>query len=391
MSERVSSIRCEKGSQRNSGRRVSILIAASDSEDDEIQNTASNDEENTSGNSNNDLEIGKVTSSKSFDSVDSNFEQEEVTMSNKLRMTRMMSMRQTMESERYDAVNIRAEFKAYQHVLPKPQELLQGKHSFQTLRKMIEGNNLQPPRFLQYNTENGIKPHHALCNLLLTDYEVDEDFKLSCDARLYSLLVRTLSFGKLDRQIHNPAEFIRDQFSRIAEIVPASVVKPPELRKKIMNRGLTVPNYFLAPEDGKQFPPHIALLVLLQDGEKESQRMNSRVYHLGFSLYAFVALFLRIVLEVIGGAGAIWGGAEVFTLRTANNLPLWRWISVGVGIFCILRFCIQNLPQQQDLGDTIGPAGPWSLPLAARLRAVCDHPFHYFVRAKPPPVDNKDD
>jgi hypothetical protein len=73
-----------------------------------------------------------------------------------------------------------------------------------------------------------------------------------------------------------------------------------------------VPNYFLDPEDEKQFPPHIALLVILQDGEKESRKFDRVISRILFALFAIVSLLLRITLEVIGGAGAIWGGAEVY-------------------------------------------------------------------------------
>ncbi|KAL7526901.1 hypothetical protein ACHAXR_002719, partial [Thalassiosira sp. AJA248-18] len=192
------------------------------------------------------------------------------------------------------------------------------------------------------------------------------------------------SFGYLHHQLNNPSEFIRDQFDRVASVIPTDVVKPSVLRKKIKNRGLPVPNYFLDPEDGKQFPPHIALLVILQDGEKESRKLDSIINRLAFSLFALMALLLRIVLEVIGGAGAIWGGAEVVKLRTADNPELWRWISIAVGVLCFLRFVTLNAPEKEDEGDILGPAGPWSLRLPVRLRAVCDHPFHYFVRALPP-------
>eukprot|EP00580_Thalassiosira_gravida_P002568 CAMPEP_0201607164 /NCGR_PEP_ID=MMETSP0492-20130828/6375_1 /ASSEMBLY_ACC=CAM_ASM_000837 /TAXON_ID=420259 /ORGANISM="Thalassiosira gravida, Strain GMp14c1" /LENGTH=212 /DNA_ID=CAMNT_0048071711 /DNA_START=234 /DNA_END=873 /DNA_ORIENTATION=- len=195
--------------------------------------------------------------------------------------------------------------------------------------------------------------------------------------------------GRLHRQLNNPAEFIRDQFNRVAHVIPANVVTPNLLRKKIRNRGLPVPNYFLDPEDDKQFPPHIALLVILQDGEKESGKFYNIFYYAAFSLFAIVALLLRVVLEVIGGAGAIWGGAEVFTLRRGDNAEMWRWISVAIGILCFLRFVTLNAPQIEDEGDILGPAGPWSLRLPVRLRAVCDHPFHYFVRALPPSSPSK--
>lgn len=144
-----------------------------------------------------------------------------------------------------------------------------------------------------------------------------------------------------------------------------------------------MPNYFLDPEDEKQFPPHIALLVILQDGEEESRKFDKILSRILFAVFAILSLLLRITLEVIGGAGAIWGGAEVVKLRTADNADLWRWLSISVGILCYLRFITLNLPQKEDEGDILGPAGPWSLRLPVRLRAVCDHPFHYFVRALP--------
>jgi hypothetical protein len=197
-----------------------------------------------------------------------------------------------------------------------------------------------------------------------------------------------LSFGWLHRQLNLPAEFIRDQFNRVAHVIPAELVRPSVLRNKIKHSGLPVPNFFLDPEDGKQFPPHIAMLVILQDGEKESRHLRNNIYRLAWLLFAAVAFVLRLVLEVIGGAGAIWGGSEVFHLRSDGNNELWRWISIAVGVFCFLRFVTLNAPQQEDEGDILGPAGPWSLRTPTRLRAVCEHPFHYFARAQPPYYPN---
>lgn len=326
------------------------------------------------------------------DSVDSNFDDPETptiaTGYGRFALAES-GVKATLESEKYDAATIRAEFKKYQKILPDPDELLQEQHSFALLRRKIEESNNELPRFLKYKSEGGIKPHHALCCLLLSEYEADKERKKTCRTLVYPSLVRILSLGYLHRQLNNPAEFIRDQFNRVAHAIPTDVVTPPVLRKKIRNRGLPVPNYFLDPEDEKQFPPHIALLVILQDGEKESRKLDNLLYHVTFSLFALVALLLRIVLEVIGGAGAIWGGAEVFGLRTADNKELWRWISVGVGILCFLRFVTLHAPQMEDEGDILGPAGPWSLRLPVRLRAVCDHPFHYFVRALPPSSPRK--
>ena len=307
------------------------------------------------------------------------------------------------DEERYDAAAIRKEFQRYQSVLPKPDKLLQEQHSVQALRNLIieasnhnTSNVTELPKFLKHQFEGGVKPHHALCCLLLNDYyhtsdeEADGESGGGMISQLYSSLVRILSLGLLYRQLNNPAHFIRDQFYRVAPAVPTDIiVKPHVLREKIRNRGLPIPNYFLDPEDTKQFPPHIALLVILQDECEDGHEVFGNIwYRMGFAIFAFVAFVVRVVLEVIGGAGAIWGGSEVFNLRLGADYPelqeFWRWTSIAVGVLCLLRFTVVNVPQKEDEGDILGPAGPWSLRTPVRFRTVCEHPFHYFVRALPP-------
>eukprot|EP00985_Skeletonema_marinoi_P031483 scaffold37708_cov175-Skeletonema_marinoi.AAC.5 len=302
------------------------------------------------------------------------------------------------DSIQYDAATIKAEFKTYQKILPHPDNLLQEKYSFTYLRNKIEDSGIETPRFLKYKFEGGIKPHTVLCCLLLGEYEAElqkqrerkknkKRKKQKCDKHLWGIfpfLVKVISFGYLHNQLNNPVDYIRDQFFRVAHVIPTNVVPSDVLRKKIKDKGLPVPNYFLDPDDPRQLPPHIALLVMLQDGEKESRMLDSFLNRLVFFAFALISLLLRIVLEVIGGAGAIWGGAEVMKLRNADNAELWRWLSIGVGVFCFARFVTLNVPYKEDEGDILGPAGPWSLRLSLRLRAVCDHPFHYFVRALPP-------
>jgi len=299
------------------------------------------------------------------------------------------SIKATLTSEEYDAASIKAEFKSYQSILPKPDKLLQQQHSCEMLRDMIESSKIELPRFLKYEYEGGMKPHYALCCLLLKDYSRDAPNETGA-AFFCSWLVWALSLGMLHRQRHTPADIIHDQFNRVAHVIPSQLVLPEELRKQIRNSGLPVPNFFLDPEDDKQFPPHIAMLVILQDGEEESEHMGSVITYVGWFLFALVALILRLVLEVIGGAGAIWGGAEVFYIRNDDNKEVCRAVSIGVGILCLFRFVVLNAPQNEDVGDILGPAGPWSLRAPARLRAVCDHPFHYFVRAKRPYSHAKD-
>jgi hypothetical protein len=290
----------------------------------------------------------------------------------------------TLTLEEYDAATIRAEFRFYQSILPKPDELLQQHHSVEILRAMIErsSKNTAIPHFLKTVPEGGIAPHNALCCLLLDDFSKaqEKDETRTCEVIFSSWLIWAFSFGFLYRQLIIPAEFIRDQFYRVAHVVPTQPVPPSVLRHKIRNSGLPLPNFFLDPE----FPPHIAMLVILQEDEEESLYLRNYLHRLAWLVFAFVALILRLVLEVIGGAGAIWGGSEVFYLRDASTNELWRWLSVAVGILCFLRFVTLNAPQQEDEGDILGPAGPWSLRTASRLRAVCEHPFHYFARAQPP-------
>ena len=300
----------------------------------------------------------------------------------------------TLTSEQYGASAIREEFRGYRTILPKPDKLLQEQHSFEVLRELMIQNNKEMPRFLKMQSEGGIKPHYALCCLLLQELNELDPTPNKCKECFSTWLVWILSFGCLYRQSHVPADIIREQFNRVAHVVPRDLVRPSTLRKKIRNRSLPIPNFFLDPEDDKQFPPHIALLVVLQHGEEESRHFDSPLYGLAWSLFAFLALVLRLVLEVIGGAGAIWGGSEVFGLRFDGNKELWRYLSIAIGILCFLRFVTLNAPYEEDVGDILGPAGPWSLRAPVRLRAVCDHPFHYFVRAKPPyspPVKRKKD
>mmetsp|Transcript_9810 Transcript_9810/g.16077 ORF Transcript_9810/g.16077 Transcript_9810/m.16077 type:complete len:353 (-) Transcript_9810:461-1519(-) len=290
-------------------------------------------------------------------SVDSNFDPEIPTIatSRSIDGLELEAISTALGSIKYDAATIRAEFKTYQSILPDPDELLQEQHSFTFLRTKIQKSGIEVPRFLKYNSEGGVKPHHAICCLLLSEYDAEQkqgNKSTGCKIQVYPLLVWILSFGYLHNQLNNPAEFIRDQFNRVAPAVPTETVNPIALRKKIKDRGLPVPNYFLDPDDHKQFPPHIALLVILQDGEKESRKLNSTLNRLTFASFALIALLLRIVLEVIGGAGAIWGGAEVTGLRTADNRELWRWISVAVGVLCYLRFVTLNAPQREDEGGT---------------------------------------
>lgn len=51
----------------------------------------------------------------------------------------------------------------------------------------------------------------------------------------------------------------------------------------------------------------------------------------------FQTFFIKLVLEVFGGVGAIWGFSEVLTLRHPGNENLWRIIALPFGVVFFIR------------------------------------------------------
>uniref|UniRef100_A0A7S2XLU2 Uncharacterized protein n=1 Tax=Attheya septentrionalis TaxID=420275 RepID=A0A7S2XLU2_9STRA len=49
----------------------------------------------------------------------------------------------------------------------------------------------------------------------------------------------------------------------------------------------------------------------------------------------------RLVLEVFGGAGAIWGCSEAVGLRNATNVSFWRPLALTVGMIFFYRWVMQ--------------------------------------------------
>lgn len=48
---------------------------------------------------------------------------------------------------------------------------------------------------------------------------------------------------------------------------------------------------------------------------------------------------VKLILEVFGASGAVWGFAEVLTLRNSETIEFWRWICVAVAIVFFIRYC----------------------------------------------------
>lgn len=60
------------------------------------------------------------------------------------------------------------------------------------------------------------------------------------------------------------------------------------------------------------------------------------------SLRDFIRIFLpRLILEVFGGAGAIWGCSEAVGLRHPSTVWFWRPIALLVGIIFFIRWILQ--------------------------------------------------
>jgi membrane associated rhomboid family serine protease len=52
----------------------------------------------------------------------------------------------------------------------------------------------------------------------------------------------------------------------------------------------------------------------------------------------FWVAFVKLILEVFGASGAIWGTSEVLTLRNPDTQEIWRYISSIIGIIFFIRF-----------------------------------------------------
>jgi hypothetical protein len=74
-----------------------------------------------------------------------------------------------------------------------------------------------------------------------------------------------------------------------------------------------------------------------------------------------IRIFLpKIVLELFGSAGAIWGFFEAVGLRTPATVWFWRPVSLAVGGLFLQRYCLQIIDHYHVLvaarGRTILPS-----------------------------------
>jgi hypothetical protein len=55
----------------------------------------------------------------------------------------------------------------------------------------------------------------------------------------------------------------------------------------------------------------------------------------------FLTFLVKLVLEVFGGGGAIWGFSEACGLRNANTIWFWRPVALTVAFLFSIRWILQ--------------------------------------------------
>ena len=143
-----------------------------------------------------------------------------------------------------------------------------------------------------------------------------------------------------------------ESLRRILGETPASELHrrhPHEIRSLLEEAGSEVPNFLLDKDDDGHVAPHTAALELLL---RNSRTSPSRRPALPLVPAALMALICQVVLEVLGGAGAIWGCGELLRLRKGGNThPSWdifSWLAFVVGICCAFRFALIHHVSRND-------------------------------------------
>ena len=58
---------------------------------------------------------------------------------------------------------------------------------------------------------------------------------------------------------------------------------------------------------------------------------------------------VKLILEVFGAAGAVWGASEVVTLRNKDTQEEWRYISLAIGILFFIRYIDEQYNKFKEL------------------------------------------
>ncbi len=64
------------------------------------------------------------------------------------------------------------------------------------------------------------------------------------------------------------------------------------------------------------------------------------------------AFIVKLILEVFGAVGAVWGFSEILTLRTSESNDVWRPVSIVVGIIFLMRWILYSVEFIQSGGTS---------------------------------------
>lgn len=69
---------------------------------------------------------------------------------------------------------------------------------------------------------------------------------------------------------------------------------------------------------------------------------NPSSIHMTF-LRWYDAFIVKLILEVFGAVGAVWGFSEIVTLRNHETTKIWRPIALAVGVVFLVRWLVHSI------------------------------------------------
>eukprot|EP00549_Striatella_unipunctata_P023408 CAMPEP_0118683862 /NCGR_PEP_ID=MMETSP0800-20121206/6298_1 /TAXON_ID=210618 ORGANISM="Striatella unipunctata, Strain CCMP2910" /NCGR_SAMPLE_ID=MMETSP0800 /ASSEMBLY_ACC=CAM_ASM_000638 /LENGTH=320 /DNA_ID=CAMNT_0006580453 /DNA_START=747 /DNA_END=1709 /DNA_ORIENTATION=+ len=82
-------------------------------------------------------------------------------------------------------------------------------------------------------------------------------------------------------------------------------------------------------------------LLQMRDFLREMRGLPSSIVGMDPWIRFYQIFAAKLVLEVFGGAGAIWGFSEVMTFRNPETQSFWRFVALVVGFCFYVRFLLQ--------------------------------------------------
>jgi len=119
------------------------------------------------------------------------------------------------------------------------------------------------------------------------------------------------------------------------------------------------------------------------DANQQSLRAQTRhnLYLWLWTPVAVLALLLQVLFEVPGGAGAVWGCAELLGLRHGVQLS-WQVAALVTGAICAWRFLVIHAPVGQDQSFLQEHPNFGTMVFREQLRAVSSKPWLFLRRCR---------